>query len=257
MDLLLADKTILVGGASSGLGRGVAEVLLKEGARVVAVARNPSPLAAVQADYPRHLLLHAGDLTKPATIEALLETYGPDLSGALINAGGPPAGAAVDLSLDDWDAAYRSVLRWKVQLINGMIPYLQKRSFGRILLVESMSVKQPVANLVLSNSFRLAVVGYVKTLASEIASSGITLNMLAPGFHDTPRIQQLMVANHHRSGRPLAELRQAMYDQIPTGQLGTTEDFGALAAWLFSPHSRYLTGQTISVDGGVVKGTFG
>ena len=258
MDLSIKDQLFIVGGATSGLGLGVAEAILAEGAKIIAVARTQEKLDGLVLAYPGQVEVLALDLTREGAIQQLKEKVGKrTLDGIVINAGGPPAMAAKDTSLNDWDNAYHSVLRWKIDLILTFLPQLIDRSYGRLLFIESMSVKQPVDNLVLSNSMRLAVVGFVKTLSSEIASHGITMNILAPGFHDTPRIGALLKKNADLEGMSEEEVKKGFVSQIKVGFMGDSADFGSLGAWLLSPHSRYLTGQTISVDGGVIKGTMG
>jgi 3-oxoacyl-[acyl-carrier protein] reductase len=192
------------------------------------------------------------------TLERLLKTINHRrLDGICINAGGPPAKAFLETSLEDWDVAYKTLLRWKVDLTQKLLPFFREQGYGRILYIESESVKQPVKNLVLSNSLRLAVVGFVKTLSQEVAHEGITLNILAPGFHDTPAAQRLFVKRSEVDGVTKEEAKQKYTDQIPVGRMGNPVEFGKLAAWLLSPHSGYITGQTITVDGGAVKGTMG
>lgn len=258
MDLGIKDHLFIVGGATSGLGRGVAEALLAEGAKIIAVARSADKLAALAASYPEQIETLALDLSLEGSVSKLVTAVGDrQLAGIVVNAGGPPAMPAKDTSLKDWDDAYAGVFRWKIDLVNQTLPAMISRSYGRILFIESMSVKQPVENLVLSNSMRLAVVGYVKTLSSEIGKHGITLNILAPGYHDTPRIASLLKKNASLKGVSEAEVRSGFESQINVGFMGDPADFGALGAWLLSPQARYLTGQTISVDGGVIKGTMG
>lgn len=258
MNLAIKDQLFMVGGATSGLGRGVAEAILKEGAKVIALARSADKLAELANTYPGQIETLALDLTEEAAIERLKAAVGArPLHGIVLNAGGPPAMAAKDTQLHDWDAAYHSVLRWKVALVLAFLPKLVAQGYGRLLFIESMSVKQPVENLVLSNSLRLAVVGFVKTLSNEIASLGITMNILAPGYHATPRIDSLLKKNAELKGVAEETIRATFVSQINVGFMGDPADFGALGAWLLSPQSRYLTGQTISVDGGVVKGTMG
>lgn len=258
MDLGIKDQLFLVGGATSGLGRGVADALLAEGARLLAVARTEEHLKELQAQAPDRIDILAGDLSEPAIVQQLTaRLIAQPLAGILVNAGGPPAMPAMDTELADWDQAYRQVLRWKVQLLQGLLPGMRQRRYGRIVFVESISVKQPVANLVLSTSLRMAVVGWVKTLSQELGGSGVTLNILAPGYHDTARVQSLLRDTARRQGSTADEVRRQITQNIPEKTMGDPADFGSLAAWLFSRHSGYLNGQTISVDGGVVKGSFG
>jgi 3-oxoacyl-[acyl-carrier protein] reductase len=132
-----------------------------------------------------------------------------------------------------------------------------KNKYGRILFIESATVKQPLENLVLSNSLRAAVVGMVKTLSQEIASTGVTLNVMAPGSHNTPAIDRIYKKKSEQTGLPFEQVRATAIQQIPVGFLGEAADFASLAAWLLSPYSRFITGQTISVDGGAVRGIMG
>ncbi len=258
MDLRPKDRLFLVGGASSGLGKAIAELLLREGARVLAIARSKEKLIDLTAAHQGKIETLTGDLTHENTIESILDTIGDrPLSGVVINAGGPPPMPAMETSLEDWDEAYRTVVRWKIALTKALLPSMITAGYGRLLYVESVSVKQPIENLALSNSMRLAVVGYVKTLSQEIAASGVTLTILGPGMHATPRMQQLIERNSEQKGIPLEKVREHYKDRSPMKEIGDPEDFASLALWLLSPLSRYVTGQTITVDGGIVKGTFG
>lgn len=258
MDFQLSKKRFIVTGATSGLGKGVATALLGEGAHLILVAREQKRLRDMRGLYPGQVETLAGDMTQEETLERLMKMIdNRRLEGICVNAGGPPAKAFLETSLGDWDKAYKSILRWKVDLTRKMLPLFRKQGYGRLLYIESESVKQPVKNLVLSNSLRLAVVGFVKTLSQEVAHEGVTLNILAPGFHDTPAAQRLFIKRSEVDGVSTEEAKEKYTDQIPVGRMGNPEDFGRLAAWLLSPHSGYMTGQTISVDGGAVKGTMG
>ncbi len=163
----------------------------------------------------------------------------------------------METKLEDWDNAYKNVMRWKIELTQSLIPSMIHYKYGRLVYVESASVKQPMENLVLSNSMRLAVVGFVKTLSQEIAQNGITLNVLAPGYHATAAMDRLFKKKSEQTGMTIDDAMLQYISQTRVGFLGAAEDFASLAVWLLSPHSRYLTGQTISVDGGVIKGTMG
>ena len=175
----------------------------------------------------------------------------------VINAGGPPAKSSLETEIKDWDAAYRGLLRWKVLFTQKLLPRLLQQEYGRLLFLESISVKQPIENMVLSNSLRLAVVGYVKTLSQEIAERGVTVNVLAPGYHDTPAMGRLFEKKSMQLGISPEEARRSFETEIKMGHLGRAKDFASLAIWLLSPHSNYITGQTISVDGGLMKGIMG
>ena len=171
-----------------------------------------------------------------------------------MNSGGPPAGGVFDVTMDDWDSAYNMVLRWKIDLIQLVIPYFIKRKYGRFVFLESSSIKQPIENLVLSNSLRMAVAGYVKTLSSETAGLGITANILAPGFHETEAIKRILIKKAESSGLSSEEIKLGMINNTPVHKMGNPDDLASLALWLLSPLSSFVTGQIFTLDGGIVKG---
>lgn len=254
MNLQMHDQLFIIGGATSGFGKAIAEALLAEGARIIAVARGEEKLKTLQAAAPERVEILAGDLSDSAVIRQLMAVVGDrQLHGLVINAGGPPAKTVLETTLEDWDNAYRSLLRWKVELTQALVPKMMERQYGRVIYIESSSVKQPLENLVLSSSLRVAVVGMVKTLSQEIAKSGVTLNILGPGSHDTPAIDRIYRKKSEQTGLPVEEVREKAIAQIPVGALGLPADFASLALWLLSPYSRYVTGQTITLDGGSVK----
>ncbi|MEM1326551.1 MAG: SDR family oxidoreductase [Bacteroidota bacterium] len=258
MNLHIDNQCFIVGGASSGFGKATAEALLKEGAIVYGIARGADRLQSLFERYPKRFVPVTGDLTTTETLDHLFELLdGHIISGALVNAGGPPAATFLETNLEDWDAAYRQVMRWKIDFSKRMIAHFKTQQYGRLVFVESVSVKQPIENLVLSNAFRLGVVGFVKTLAQEVAVQGITMNILAPGYHATPAINRLIDKKVDTENISKEAAQAAFTSQIPVGKMGAPDDFAALAVWLLSPQSRYLTGQTISVDGGVVQGVMG
>ena len=258
MNLQLQNRLFLVGGATAGFGNALSRSLIAEGAKIIAVARNAERLFEFASEFPQNVEAINGDITDPEIIGEIVDYVGDRrLDGMVVNAGGPPAKSLLESNLEDWDTAYFSVLRWKVDLVKAFLPKFQQQKYGRMLFIESISVKQPVENLVLSNSFRLAVVGFVKTLSQEVAKEGITANILAPGFHDTEAVKRVLNKKAEVSGLSYQEAQHLMEKTIPVGRMGQPNEFASLATWLLSPLSGYVTGQTISVDGGVIMGCFG
>ena len=257
MDLLIKDKLFIVTGASSGFGRAIATTLSREGAQVMAVARGLDKLRSLHDEHP-DIQVFSMDVTQPASLVDLAKNVGErELTGIVVNAGGPPAKAFLETRMDDWDQAYRQVLRWKVELTMTFLPFFEKNNYGRYLFIESYSVKQPIPNLALSNSLRMAVTGFVKTFSDEIADRGITANVMAPGLHMTPALERLIVKNSEAGGISYEEAKDALLSQVPVRSTGRVGDFASLVVWLLSPWSSYITGQTISVDGGAVRGSMG
>jgi len=258
MNLNLENQLFLVGGATSGLGKAIAYALIEEGAKIIVVARSAGKLADLQHEFPEQIEIVVGDLFESKTNAKIMAKIGTrKITGALINAGGPPAMPAMKTTLGDWDNAYKSVVRWKIELTQLLVEKMIPQNYGRIVYVESVSVKHPIENLVLSNSMRLAIVGYVKTLSQEVAQYGITMNILGPGYHATQRIENIFIKNSELKGVPVETIKSQFVNQTKVGDIGNPKDFASLALWFFSPQSRYITGQTISVDGGLVQGTFG
>jgi 3-oxoacyl-[acyl-carrier protein] reductase len=258
MDLHIKDQLFIVGGATSGFGKAIAEALIAEGSNIIAIARGEEKLLELKSTADAHVEILAGDLSKPEVLSLLLNLVGErPVHGIVVNAGGPPAKTVMETTLDDWDNAYQTLLRWKVALTQAFVPLMIKSGYGRIIYIESHTVKQPLENLVLSNSLRVAVVGMVKTLSTEIAKTGVTLNILGPGSHNTPAIDRLYKKKSEQTGITFDEVKKVAIQQIPVGILGEAADFASLALWLLSPASRFITGQTITIDGGAVKGIMG
>jgi len=256
MDLEIKDKIFVVCGATSGFGRSVAESLIKEGAQIIIIARTAAKVQAF-CDTCSDIESIVGDVTTDAVIANIIRKIGKrKIDGILVNAGGPPAKSFIETEVGDWDDAYESILRWKVKLTNFLLPLFIEQKYGRLVFIESVSVKQPIENLILSNSLRLAVVGFVKTLSQEIAHHGITANILAPGYHATGAMDRLFAKKSALLGITEAEAKTSFESEIKSGRLGNPSDLASLATWLLSPKSAYVTGQTISVDGGLLKSTF-
>ncbi len=258
MDLFLNNKSFLVCGAAGGFGKAIAEALISEGAKVIITARREAELKKIVELAPERVQMVVADLFKEEDQNNLLKQIDlSSLSGVVINAGGPPAKSFLETEMEDWDNAYTSLVKWKVRLTKKILPALISNNYGRLVFVESKSVKQPVENLVLSNSMRLAVVGFVKTLSQEVAHHGITMNIMAPGYHDTPAMQRIFEKKASVKKISVADARASIESEIPMGKMGDAKDFAQMALLLLSPSSNFINGQTISVEGGLIKGVFG
>ncbi len=254
MDLGLKNALFVVTGSTSGFGRAIAEQLIREGANIIINARGEEKLEALHKKYPDQTEMLLGDITTDAVIADLIRmTRGKKLHGIVINAGGPPVKSFIHTEITDWDNAYEKILRWKVKLAQELMETFVSQNYGRLLFIESAAVKQPVDNLILSNSLRLAVVGFVKTLSQEVAHQGVTLNILAPGYHATPAMERLFENKSILLGISQEEARKEFEKETKVGHLGNPDDFASLAVWLLSGHSGFITGQTICIDGGLVK----
>ncbi|HYM22030.1 MAG TPA: SDR family oxidoreductase [Vicinamibacterales bacterium] len=253
-------KVAMVGGASKGLGHAVARALAGEGARVSIASRDGAAATraadAIKKDTGADVFAFAADLSKPDAIAAWHKATLDKFSGIDIlfcNTGGPPAGAS--LSFDDaaWQAAFDLLLMSAVRAIRLVVPSMQARGGGAILVGTSSSVKEPIANLALSNVLRASVSALAKTLSLELAPSRIRVNQLVPGRIETDRLKQLDEGNAKRSGTPLDEYRTKAAASIPLGRYGAPEEFGRMAAFLLSDAAAYITGATVQVDGGLIK----
>ena len=258
MDLQLSNTTFLITGATSGLRFGVSCALLREGASIIAVGTDQEKLNHLQSISPEKVNPVKGNLFELKTADLIIDAVGDQkLGGVFLNASGPPAMSFRDTSLQNWDTAYDHILKWKINLVQKLLPIFQRQGHGRILFSESISVKQPIKDLVLSNAMRLAVTGMAKTLANEVAKYGITVNVIGTGYHKTGAMDRLYAKKMKAESISMEKAVEAFENEIPGCKMGDAESFGNLIAWLFSPLSFYITGQTISVDGGMVKGVFG
>jgi len=257
MNLSIENQRFVVCGASSGFGRATAETLLDEGAAVIAVARRADLLKELKNKHDK-ISIVSGDLRDEKVHEQIEKIVGEQtLHGIFLNAGGPPAMKAIETTMEDWDEAYQLVMRWKVSLTKRLLPYLLKDGYGRILFLESHSIKQPIENLVLSNAYRAGIAGFAKTLALEIADKGVTVNLIAPGSHDSPAIKRVIQKAAENQHISYQEAQKNLENNIPVKRMGKPEELARLAAWLLSPLSGFITGQTINHDGGFNKSLFG
>ena len=261
MELGLGNKVALVAAASRGLGRAIAMELAREGAKLVICARGAKALEgtrdAIAAGTGVDVRAVVGDLSQRADIDRVtseaLRSFGR-VDVLVTNAGGPPAGPFEKFDWDAWERAVNLTLRSAVELTRAVLPGMRERRWGRIINVTSIAVKQPVDNLVLSNSVRSAVTGFARTLANEVATEGITVNCILPGYTRTERVEELADANAAKEGVTRRDVLARFEREIPMRRLGEPEEFAALAAFLASERASYITGQSIVVDGGWVRG---
>ena len=260
MDLGLNGKIALVAAASKGLGRAVAEELAAEGVSLVLCARGNDELqatcAAIAAAHGVPVLGIAADVAVAADVARVVQAakarFGR-IDVLVTNAGGPPAGTFDTLSPEMWQAATQLLLTSVVELTRAVLPGMKERGWGRILNITSISVKQPVANLMLSNSLRAAVTGMARTLATEVAPFGVTVNNILPGYTRTERVVNLADAVAARDGITAADATARWEAEIPMRRLGEPREFAALAAFLCSERASYITGTSVPVDGGWIR----
>lgn len=244
MELGLEGRTAIVCGASAGIGLGIAEALAGEGANVVMLARRRDLLEREAARLGA--LAVPGDVTVPADLERLVATTVEAFGGIdilVLNSGGPPRGPAVGLTAEQVEAAVRLLLGSAVRLTGLCLPHLERSGHGRIVVVTSSTVKEPVDGLVLSNAVRPGVVGWAKTLSRELGPQGITVNCIAPGRIDTERIREVFPEGP----------TEAFLEAIPLRRLGAPRELGDVVAFLCSDRAAYVTGTVIPVDGGLVR----
>ncbi len=261
MDLGIKGKVALVTAASRGLGRGCAEQLAAEQCRVAICSRDEREVKHAAEELAgstgAEVVGFGADVSKSEDVGRLLANVRQSLGDPEIlvtNAGGPPPGTFASTALEDYPKALDLNLMSAVHLIHGVVPTMKTRGWGRIIAVTSISVKQPIANLLLSNMARAGLTGFLKTISTELAPHGITVNALLPGTHRTSRIDQLIKDTAQRSDKSEENIYQEMVDNIPSKAIGDPADFGAAAAFLAGMQARYITGQSLLVDGGRYTG---
>jgi 3-oxoacyl-[acyl-carrier protein] reductase len=259
MDLGLKDKVALVTAASRGLGKATAREFAREGARVAMCARSEgieSAAREIAAETGAQILPLRADLTQPADIESLvaatLAEFGR-IDVLFLNAGGPKPGLFLSFKPEDWEAATNMVLMSTVRLCYAVVPHMLQQGEGSILASQSYLVKQPLDNLVLSNSLRLAVIGLVKSLANELGPQGIRVNSINPGWTWTERVEQLMADMAARNNTSPEQEAARITSAIPLRRMGTVEEFARAAVWLASPAASFINGHALIIDGGLVK----
>ncbi|CUU05051.1 3-oxoacyl-[acyl-carrier protein] reductase [Candidatus Kryptobacter tengchongensis] len=263
MDLGLKDKVAIVTASSKGLGKACAVGLVREGAKVVICARNEDELEKTKDEIKRNLngeiLSIRADVTKYEDVKNLVKSTVDNFGTVHIlvtNAGGPPAGYFENFSDDDWNKAFNLNFMSTVRLIREVLPYMKSQKWGRIINITSVTVRQPIDNLILSNSIRMSVVGLAKTLALQLARYNILINNVAPGYTLTDRVKFVIEQQAKNTGKTFEQVKEELAKDIPLGRLADPEELANVVVFLASEKASYITGVTIPVDGGWIKGVF-
>jgi len=263
MELHIKGKTVLVTAASMGIGRATAELFIKEGCKVAICSRNKENLIKtaqeIKTQFGIEPMWIVCDIDKLSdienTIHSVRKNYG-DIDILVNNCGGPIPGFFEDLSDENWTNAYEQILLSAVRFSRLVLPGMKSKNWGRIINITSLSVKQPVENLILSNSIRSAVTAFAKTLSNQIGRYNITVNNVAPGYTLTSRLYELAVNRAKISGDSHEHVLASMANEVPLKRLARPDEVGSLILFLASEHASYITGSTIAVDGGVIKATY-
>ena len=259
MNISLKGKNALVGGSSRGIGRAIAEQLAESGANVTLMARNEKKLKAIIGYLPTqngqkhdYLLVDFNDFEAyTKTISGFFKNKHIDI--LVNNTQGPKAGGAIDMKVSDYQEAFDVLFKGAVFTTQLALEHMVKNRWGRIINVASISVKEPLSYLALSNSIRAALVTWAKTLATDVAQHQITVNSILTGYFDTERIKDLNTTKAEKLGIPIEEVRSTMEQQVPMKRIGNPKEYGFLAAFLASEKASYITGTQIPIDGGLLK----
>ena len=261
MDLGLKNRVAIVAASSQGIGRATAEAFAAEGCRVAMCARNAQTLEAaadqIRKQYKAEVFAESLDVTEADAVHGFVDAVAARFGGAdicITNAGGPPAKGFLAASLEDWRKAVDLNLLSTVHFAREVIPHMQRNRWGRIITITSITTKQPVSDLVLSNSVRAAVVGLVKSLANEFGKDGILVNNVAPGYTATDRLKELAKSRSSAQGQSEKEISEGWAADAPLKRLGEPREVADAIVWLASARASYITGQTVLVDGGLYKG---
>jgi len=263
MDLGLRDRVAIVAASSQGLGKAVALGLAREGAKLAMCARTEAALGAAAEEIRREtgveVMERAFDVTSPADVQRFVaetvDRFGR-LDICVTNAGGPPSKTFAQTTVEDWHAAAELNLMSTMYFAREALPIMQRRKWGRLIAITSVTVKQPIAGLILSNAVRAGVSGLVKTLANEYGPSNILVNNVCPGYTATARLMDLAKRLSESDGVPVEAIVDRWAAQTPLGRVGQPEEFANLVVFLASERASYITGSAIAVDGGLVKGLY-
>ena len=261
MDLGIKGRVALVAASSQGIGLATAEAFAAEGCRVAMCARNDQALQSaaekIRKQHKADVYAEAFDVTNAGAVSRFVAAVAAKFGSVDIcvtNAGGPPAKGFLAASLEDWHKAVDANFLSTVYFAREVIPQMQRKKWGRIITITSITTKQPVADLVLSNAVRAAVVGLVKSLANEFGKDGILVNNVGPGFTATDRLKELAKARSAASGKPEQEFLAGWAADAPLKRLGDPRELADTIVWLASERASYITGQTVLVDGGMYRG---
>jgi 3-oxoacyl-[acyl-carrier protein] reductase len=256
VDLGLDNKNAIVMGSTRGMGQGIASRLAAEGARVAVCGRKHEDAAATAATLD-NATGYGLDLSDAASVDAFIGSVTADFGTVDIvvcNGGGPPPGDISAVKPEVWQAQFQTMFVNQIAIVNAFLPGMRERSWGRVLAVSSSGIQQPIPNLGISNALRSAQLGWAKTLASEIAPDGVTVNIVIPGRIHTERVEQIDAAAAEKQGKPIEEIIRASQAQIPAGRYGTVAEFADTAVYLLSANASYVTGSVVRVDGGYIRG---
>ena len=261
MDLGLKGKVALVAGASQGMGRATALGFAREGAKVAICARGEAALneaaEMIRKQTSGVVLAMVADMAKAEDIKKFVNQSAEHFARLDIivnNAGGPPPGEFLKFTDEDWNNAYNLSFMSTMRMTREAVPHMRKAGGGRVINITSYSVKEPITGLVLSNAVRSAVIGLAKTLSRELAQDNILINNICPGRIDTERAQKLNKARADRVGRPVEEINKEMAAEVPLGRYGTAAEAADVIVFLGSERASYITGTTIQIDGGLIRG---
>jgi 3-oxoacyl-[acyl-carrier protein] reductase len=261
MELGLKGRGVIVAASSQGMGRAAAELFAREGAQVAMCARTQKTLQEaadqIRAETGAEIYAEPLDVTDGAAVQRFVEQVSKRfgrLDVCVTNAGGPPAKNFLSVSTEEWRKAVDLNFLSVVHLAKAVIPYMQRHRWGRIITITSISVKQPIDDLIMSNAVRAAVVGLVKSLSNEFGKDGILINNVAPGYTSTERLQELAGTRALAAGVSTEQIYQRWAAEIPVRRLADPKEVADVIVWLASERASYVTGQTVLVDGGIYRG---
>jgi 3-oxoacyl-[acyl-carrier protein] reductase len=264
LDLGLKNKRALVVGSTAGIGRGIAERLAQEGADVAVCGRNEDGAKSLAADIAKSSDVTARayrlDLTDPGSVKSLIDETTKDFGGfdiVVANGGGPPPGGVANVTLETWEAQFQPMFLSQVEIVNAFLPGMRERGWGRVLVVASSGTVQPIPHLGISNTLRVALTNWAKSLAAEVAGDGVTVNSILPGRIHTARVDTIDVSAAKTQSKDVELIREESRASIPAGRYGTVEEFANVAAFLLSAPASYVTGTVTRVDGGFIRGVDG